>query len=54
MWSPASARNGYWLDQSWCFDLIKEMMSTPPKKEMMSSSTGYHKVRGKNNMTDEN
>ena len=36
------------------FDLVEGMMSTPLKKEMMSSSTGYHQVRGKNNMTDEN
>ena len=34
--------------------LVKGMMSTPPKKEMMSSSKGYHKVRGKNIMMDEN
>ena len=39
IWGPARAKHGCWLDQSWYFDLIKEMMSTPPEKEMISPST---------------
>ena len=47
IWSPASAKHGCWLDQSWCFDLIKKMMSTPPEKEMTSSSIKVPPGQGK-------
>ena len=54
MWSPVSTSYENWLGQSWCFVLVEGMMSTFPKKEMMSSSTGYHQGKGKNNRMDEN
>ena len=47
MWGPTSAKYGYCLDQSWYFDVIREMMSTPPGKEMMSSSTKNKTRSGK-------
>ena len=42
------------FNQSWCFDLMKEMMSTPPEKEMMSSSIEVPPGQEKENVIDEN
>ena len=39
MQGPTSGKYGYCLDQFWHCDLIREMISKPPGKEMMSSST---------------